>query len=180
MPKLKCICQLCEKEYLLFPSLAKKNKFCSRLCRNRSNAWSNAKKFRGDTHWNTGVKRRLKEWVKIKCGFCLKIFECEPNEWKNGKKFCSKKCFDKFQTKGNQNSQRIWIRESIKLYGYECEKCGASGEKIDTHHIDRNRSNNPENGSNWMRLCDKCHKNIHQEMNRRAPIITREEFLTSS
>lgn len=180
MTKVKCTCQLCGKEYFLFPSLAKKNKFCGKLCHNRSNAWKNAKKFKGETHWNTGKRFRLKEWPKIKCRFCLKTFECEPNQYRNGKKFCSKVCFDKFQTYRGENSSKIWKRESIKLYGSACEKCGAKDEKIDCHHINRDRSHNPEDGSNWIRLCDRCHKLIHFVMNQRAPVISRAEFLDSS
>lgn len=180
MPKIKCICQHCQETYELFASLAKRSKYCSRLCHNRANAISNSKRFRGKTHWNTGIKRRISEWAKIKCRFCEDIFECEPSEAKNGRKFCSKKCYDTFQAKRGESSKRIWIRESIKLYGYACEKCGKDSEKIDTHHIDRNRKNNPSDGSNWMRLCDTCHKLIHKQMNLRAPIISRAEFLSSS
>lgn len=177
MPKIKLTCFLCNEDYHLFPSLAKRSKYCSRLCHNRGNALNNSKKFRGETHWNTGKKYRIKEWVKIKCGYCTNSFECREKEYKDGRKYCSKECVAKGRSLRGENAKRIWIRESINLYGYACEKCGADNEKIDTHHIDRNRKNNPEDGSNWMRLCDKCHKLIHKLMNERAPIIGRKEFL---
>jgi|SRR5690606_21532922 len=180
MGKIQCTCQLCGAKYLLFPSLAKRNKYCGKLCHNRANALANSKKFRGNSHWNFGKRFRIKSWPKVTCKFCLKIFECEPNEYKKGKKFCSKICYDKFQTNRGENSQKIWIRESIRLFGYACEKCGEKEKKVDVHHIDRNRTNNPEDGSNWIRLCDKCHKIIHQAMIKRAPIISREEFLSDA
>lgn len=59
-------------------------------------------------------------------------------------------------------------------------ECGEKRGKIEVHHIDRNRSNNPLDGSNWMRLCGRCHRRIHQAMVKRAPIISSHEFLSPS
>jgi hypothetical protein len=175
--KILLNCTLCNKEYQLFPSLAKRSKYCSRLCHNRGNAEANSNRFKGENHWNTGKRFRLKPTVTIECRYCSHKVECAMWEYKGGKKYCSKECYDKHQTNRDESSKKIWIRESIALYGYDCEKCGSDALKIDVHHIDRNRKNNPEDGSNWMRLCDKCHKLIHKTMRDRAPIIGRNEFL---
>jgi len=178
MPKIHKVCQLCGKSYDVFPCFANTTKYCSKLCRNKANALSNAKRFVGKMHWRTGKKYPRKEKVAVKCQYCTTSFDCYPSEYNNGRRHCSKECVDKGKAVRGENSKRIWRRESERLYGYACEKCGEKDERIDVHHIDRNRKNNPENGSNWMRLCDKCHKLIHKMMRDRAPIIGRTEFIT--
>jgi hypothetical protein len=135
-------------------------------------------KRKGKDHHHFGKRFRIKKWVTVCCKGCSKNFECAPWEYKSGKKFCSKKCYDLFQTLGTANSKRYWQRRSKELFGSNCEKCKSSSY-IEVHHIDRNRENNPHDGSNWMRLCRKCHYKIHSLTLQKAPIITREEFLLS-
>lgn len=178
MPKIVKKCQYCGESYEVFPCFAKTTKYCSRLCHNRSNAKKLSKR-KGKAHHNFGKKWRLAEWPKIVCHFCSKEFECEINQFKNGRKFCSRKCANQKQIKGTKNSKKWWRKESEKLFGRACEKC-LSNKKIEVHHIDRHRENNPHDGSNWMRLCVDCHKLIHRLTLERAPIITRKEFIFSS
>jgi 5-methylcytosine-specific restriction endonuclease McrA len=56
--------------------------------------------------------------------------------------------------------------ESLKIHGLVCAKCGREFEYKDrhlltVHHKDRNRNNNPPDGSNWENLCIYCHEDEH-------------------
>lgn len=61
-----------------------------------------------------------------------------------------------------QNNRAV-IKESRRF----CEDCGkdlkdATHYQWVIHHIDHNKYNNPEDGSNWKLLCKKCHQVEHQ------------------
>lgn len=167
-------CEFCNKAFNVHPCRAQTAKFCSRLCHNRSNGKIISRERIGEKHPLFGKRFRVKPWIILKCAFCKNKFEVEAH--KKEAKYCSRKCANEGQIKRGKNSKRIWIKESIILFGENCEKC-SSNVKVQVHHIDRNRNNNPIDGSNWMRLCSICHHKIHHEMLKRSPIISRQEFL---
>lgn len=58
-------------------------------------------------------------------------------------------------------------RASLKMERRFCEDCGkdlkeATHYQWVIHHIDHNKYNNPEDGSNWKLLCKKCHQIEHK------------------
>lgn len=58
-------------------------------------------------------------------------------------------------------------RARLKLERRFCEDCGkdlldATHYQWVIHHIDHNKYNNPEDGSNWKLLCKKCHQIEHK------------------
>lgn len=58
-------------------------------------------------------------------------------------------------------------RANIKQERRFCEECGkdlleATHYQWVIHHIDHNKYNNPDDGSNWKLLCKKCHQVEHQ------------------
>lgn len=59
-----------------------------------------------------------------------------------------------------------FVALSIKLFGKNCQLCGAS-KRVDTHHKDGNSFNNPLDGSNWQRLCKSCHGKLHWKPKRK-------------
>lgn len=81
--------------------------------------------------------------------------------------FCCVKCFHDHRSNNAYKKNSKWShsmrRHSINLLGENCQQCNATpNEKIiHTHHLDHNSNNNPIDGSNWMRLCTKCHSQYH-------------------
>lgn len=114
-----------------------------------------------------------------KCLNCGKEFELSKYHPKEHT-FCSKKCRAKYDYKNNkerirrkaqryykENKDKIISKSysslSIKLLGEACQRCGAL-KRVETHHKDGNRNNNPKDGSNWVRLCRKCHMEVDGRM----------------
>ena len=59
------------------------------------------------------------------------------------------------------------LRKDIKTEQRYCGHCGkdlqdATHYQWVVHHKDHNKYNNPEDGSNWILLCKKCHQTEHQ------------------
>ncbi len=57
-------------------------------------------------------------------------------------------------------------KQSLKLHGLVCAKCGREFDLADqhlltVHHRDGNHMNNPPDGSNWENLCVYCHDDEH-------------------
>jgi len=126
-----------------------------------------------------GIKRRTKKEANEKyakynvCIICKKKFRARLNYTDTtglNKKTCSKECNSKLMSQiqtGETNSN--WkdgasqvryqrIRREIKPD--ICEWCGAEHPtRIDTHHIDRNKSNNSM--ENILVLCASCHAYLH-------------------
>lgn len=123
---------------------------------------------KGQIPWNKKGK------VKLICIHCGKSYLAYPFQVKNNRKFCSRLCARRYQGKrfsilyrgkGNPSwkggiSRPHIVLESVRIHGYNCQNCGTD-KLIDTHHIDENFLNNPEDGSNWRRLCKKCHMSYH-------------------
>lgn len=109
---------------------------------------------------------------------------CKDNLKLNQKKYCSLECHGVAKAKilnekklsafkpgkesirwKNGSSRYYYIPASIKIHGNSCQKCGSRKNMV-THHIDGNRKNNPEDGSNWQRLCSRCHLMLHKNWER--------------
>jgi hypothetical protein len=137
---------------------------------NNSRDWEN-QKYCGRNCLYKKLKKRV---IRI-CRYCGNNFECIPSrkEGENGV-FCNKECAYKSRT---FDERAIWQRESKKIFGYNCQKCGFKGKRIACHHIDGNKHNNPENGANWLRLCIKCHSWAHKMARTITRYLTREEIL---
>jgi hypothetical protein len=75
------------------------------------------------------------------------------------------KAEDKLLNKNPQykdgSSNRIYKRGARNLFPHTCNRCEVSNKKLEVHHIDGNRKNNPSDGSNWELLCHKCHRIHH-------------------
>ena len=78
--KIKLKCQICKKEFEVWP-YGRNRKYCSRKCANNA---------------MIGNHRRPITRVKKICPLCGKIFEVKKSH-ANIRKFCSQKCYDKFR-----------------------------------------------------------------------------------
>lgn len=157
-------CSYCSKKFIKFKSYVTQNKlgikhkvYCSRKCQ------------------NLGKRNRIKFICK---GCKQEVISKHPASLhiKSNIQFCSRKCYaeslrrkDKF----NNGTKKI----AIKVCGFSCQKCGTKEGPIHTHHIDGNNKNNPTDGSNWVRLCTKCHAWAHKTARTITRYLTREEIL---
>jgi hypothetical protein len=130
---------------------------------------------KGHSPWNKQNK------IEQTCEYCKSTYYAWPYEVRNNRRFCSRKCVGKhmgeyfhiaYRGKGNPmwkhgGTDCYYVREAIRIHGYNCQNCGTD-KIVDTHHIDGNHFNNPEDGSNWRRLCTKCHMR-HHLCGRRTP-----------
>lgn len=106
-----------------------------------------------------------KKWVN--CIVCDKLFH--PNKNPN-RKTCSDACFSirmRQVQEEDQNSnwkggfsQKHYQRIAKSNKKWECRVC-KSKEKLEVHHIDKDRSNNSV--INLEILCGSCHAKIHYE-----------------
>ncbi len=56
-----------------------------------------------------------------------------------------------------------WRRKTRKVHqrsGYRCERCGASGRRLEVHHKTYRRLGR-ERMSDLIDLCDQCHDYVH-------------------
>lgn len=85
------------------------------------------------------------------------------------RKTCSKECLSKLQkeqSRGEKSgnwkggySQAHYQRVRRELKEDKCESCGATDRRLDTHHLDRDKSNNAL--ENIVVLCASCHAFLH-------------------
>lgn len=129
-----------------------------------------------------GISRRTKKealakYVKYRvCEICGTVFRVRAG-WKAttnlNRKTCSDECFSKLmqiiQLDNNNSywkgghSQVHYTRIRKEMKESICEKCGKTDNqvRIDTHHIDGNKSNNSH--ENIQVLCVNCHALEHYE-----------------
>jgi hypothetical protein len=127
-----------------------------------------------------GIKPRDKKEAAIpqakfrNCVICGVRFRVRSG-WKDGgnlnRKTCSDNCFKRLMhEKQLESNNSYWkgghsqahyqrVRETYKLQ--ICEICGKTNKdaRLDTHHKDRNKSNNRLD--NLMVLCAACHTRLH-------------------
>lgn len=196
----KKICVFCKKEFEKSENISwlsfKEKKYCSKECHlkgRESNYISKVCKFCNKeffnylkdsaTNWNVRKfcskkcsAKSKSNLIKKNCKSCGKeIFICQ-SRYKNKRGiYCSKLCYGKPNEKSKM--ENIYKKYSKIIYGYNCEKCAQHKGLIDCHHIDGNNRNNPLNGSNWIRLCRKCHHWAHKMARTITRYLTREEIL---
>lgn len=134
-------CVFCGKIFREYPCNAEKRKFCSIKC-----YYKHPK--------SVDTIKKLKE----------------KNAGKNiGRKrpdlSLRNKLFKSIENKGNQNSYKfgtgVYGKRAFKLFGKKCCRCGKDSGRIEVHHKNRNRLDNPTDGSNWEVLCRSCHAIEH-------------------
>lgn len=132
------------------------------------------------------LHRNWKTATVLPCPNCEKLFWFPNYRLKYNHTFCSKSCELKYRSthkseyylnspefikrvkpkisgKNNHNytnGESVFRKKAIRLFGNKCQKCG-SGNDIHVHHKDYDRTNNPEDGSNWSILCRSCHSSTH-------------------
>ena len=179
-------CTNCRKKFLrfnchIFPS---KNIFCSTNCKN-SFSVLNLKCLQCQCYYTTTkFKKRKSEARGSKKTFCsrlcmakfkesLRILSICPTcrqkfsqtKWqKKNYRFCSVACKEKDDCRGEnsrnyKNGIAIFRIISRENYGEICFSC-RSTEKIEVHHIDKNRGNNTK--ENLRPLCRACHHAVHK------------------
>lgn len=144
------VCLNCSKGYYTKPSWVSKSKYCSRKCHSES------------------MVHPVKKVGRANCLRCSKEFTDRPHKIKK-RMFCSISCknihqkpsLGKLNKDHNQfkNGIGVYRREALKFYGKKCQKCH-SGERLEVHHIDENRTNNEM--SNLSVLCITCHNMEHR------------------
>lgn len=147
---LNLICENCEKEFQRYDKEIEKLKrrkgsakcvlhFCCRKC--------------SQEYKNKQIERP--------CGFCGKLVQrslSQYNKSKSGEIFCSSSCATSSYRTTGIGSYRD---KAFEIHGSKCFVCGYDNILIlEVHHKDKNRSNNPQDGSNWMVLCPTHHKEI--------------------
>lgn len=172
------ICLCCKVPYRVKPYLLPTSKYCSKLCKNKSNttkitinckicgvlfshisARCNKAKYCSKTCYK---KSQIGKGTTIyKCQHCDKSFHSYR---RLGRKYCSRSC------NGKANSS-VWkpkfttVRKQMikKNMIKKCEKCGYSKEPsiLGVHHIDEDRNNN--NLDNLQVLCPNCHSLTHMK-----------------
>jgi len=103
--RVKKICPVCNKEFYVISSMAKKRKTCSLKCMGKRNS----------------------KKVKQTCKNCHKVFYVVPSEIKRGNgKFCSIKCFNKYYHSVKivcQNCGKIFIKPQAIVKREEGKFC---------------------------------------------------------
>ena len=167
MPKVKFICEECNKEFEGW--VCQNRRFCSNECGHKAH-----KKF---------LTGRWKNSKIIKCKECKKKFRVQNHRFKSGRgKYCSRECYGKAYSKkvtGKGNSQYIdgrtkkytkafylskeWRRLRKEIYerdNWICQnnKCKKKGGELHAHHkIPVGKCRDPFDKSNIITLCRKCH-----------------------
>jgi hypothetical protein len=96
--------------------------------------------------------------------------EFDPKQFPNpNRKTCSDMCFRKLMCKvqksdSNSNwkggySQPYYQRIRREIKEQKCFCCGKQDGRLDTHHLDRDKSNN--SAENMLVLCASCHAFLH-------------------
>jgi len=100
------ICEFCGTEFYVRPSLAKKQKFCSKSCAAK-------------------VNRKRSSLVELSCDFCRGKFKVALSRAKDGQRFCSRKCYAGWQKEHPINVKKA--ANSPRKNGIEivCEWCKA-------------------------------------------------------
>jgi len=101
--------------------------------------------------------------VMSTCPVCSKEFSQTPWQ-KKCYRFCSPVCKaqeDQRRENGRnyRNGAALFRVISREAYGEICYSC-RSTEKIEVHHLDRNRKNNTK--ENLRPLCRECHHHVHK------------------
>jgi len=95
------------------------------------------------------------------CGTCGKPVNRCPSAYvrsKSGQVYCSPSCATASYRTTGIGSYRD---RAFEIHGYQCFVCGYSNPLIlEVHHKDKNRNNNPLDGSNWLIVCPTHHKEI--------------------
>lgn len=190
-------CLQCGKKFTVAKSRVKVGwgKYCCRKCQSihKTSRFSG----KNNPNWKGGK-------IKKSCGVCGKDFFVIPSQ-RNARIFCSEKCQDKnhsINTRGANNSnwkggiselshavrtsfQYLYWRQQVLIRDkFSCQKCGATGEKLNAHHIKHFHVLLKEaraymslfkeleavmayspmwNINNGITLCDKCHKTEHSK-----------------
>lgn len=114
-------------------------------------------------------RRRRKQLTCEVCGSEFETHECRVSA-----KYCSFKCYWSAMSIEAEESVRIrqsnamknWKKEVMEAGGFQCKICGATND-LRCHHVipfavDKTLRLDTTNG---IVLCNKCHKDIHAEMN---------------
>jgi hypothetical protein len=119
---VKCICQICRKEFFIYESDIKngRGKYCSKECMNI--AFKETRLGEKHPNWKGGK-------IKHICKDCGREFLVEPSALKHGRgKYCSKECKDM-----SQQRETNPLRKKTKEI---CENCG--GEFLVMPYVLRN------------------------------------------
>ena len=112
----------------------------------------------------------------VNCNHCNKNFNRSNKQFRRSKSkefYCCIQCYGNYlkeTRKGENNPAYLHglihaINEAKRRLKHECIICKFKGERLSVHHINGNHIDNPEDGSNWVILCNKCHRKIHSIMN---------------
>ena len=181
-------CEYCQKQFMRFDCHMNKSlgRFCSRKCYYKSrwillncDGCSNLfsiKRFCKIKREKQGSVRGFcnrecyhfyhesKKIIKT-CLICNNHFKLNP--WASSSyRFCSSICKSKEDQKRKngrnyRNGAALYRVISREAWGERCHVC-QSEEKIEVHHIDRDRNNNTQ--ANLRPLCSKCHHAIHDNL----------------
>lgn len=112
--------------------------------------------------------RRQRETVT--CDSCGGTFERIPSAVREHN-YCSWDCYDEQRPENlhplkNSDAMKAWSREVKRRDGYECQECGTTGARLNSHHItpvkeDRDKALDIDNG---ITLCLKCHSKKHPQI----------------
>lgn len=204
MPWIVKPCEYCKVDFRSQTWKGHERRFCSCSCRQKFNLKNNPERFPaikhekrisqcrecGKDYWQRHIdkyfcntecylswKRKNTTRTIRECIICKKPYRHTIKQKNQKIVVCSKSCLDQYyyEIKKKHVTPRFQQYESAKIHGFNCEKCG-SDKNIDCHHLDQDRSNNPLDGSNWMRLCVSCHKRTHVHIKKIGKNMTRKQI----
>jgi len=171
---LKAICIICKKEFEVLPYRKETAKFCSRNCQAEYR-----KTLCGENHPRWTQAARVKQ-----CQVCGKDFTQRPTEAISsflGRKFCSHECGwigqkylsgeDHPNWTGGKRPRDFrhvkWAEKVLNRDKATCQKCGAHGVQMHSHHIKSFIDNEDlrYDVDNGITLCASCHWEEHSALN---------------
>ncbi len=164
--KIQRECEICEIEFYVWPSTLGKGtrrgrewgRFCSAKCQYKAQSGA------GHPMW---VETRI---IK-NCLECLEELALPPSQ--RDRKFCSKGCFDKFQTGDGPKDFYVtaaWKALSaacLRRDDYTCQYCNERGGRLNAHHcIPIRYGGMALDLDNLVTACSPCHKTEHWRIER--------------
>jgi 5-methylcytosine-specific restriction endonuclease McrA len=143
--KIKKICQICNKDYYVFPYREKSTKCCSMECQGKLKRNLTPK-----------IRKRMSDFRKANpIKYWLGKRGKEIPAYKHGKSRV-------YTTGYNSPQYRIWRKSVFDRDNHTCQKCGFHGSKgyITAHHI-KSFAHFPKlkyKLYNGLTLCEECHK----------------------
>lgn len=177
-------CEVCEKEFYVYPSEVETKRFCSANCRAKGVGTEKRKRVKRVCN---NCQATFETWPSKPSKFCsadcmgqfyskngTKIYECDncggnfkrnPSNVRTTLKFCSMKCRDNYEFHPHELTWNRIRKMVLERDRRTCQDCGSSYDVMHVHHkipkrfyLEIMKAHDMEN---LITLCEPCH--IKQE-----------------